>query len=396
VRRGKTSAGSRSKSLRETLSQAFVSSYRQALSSLIPAWDWRKSTGTASAGFTALRNLAEYHVFGREDLHPLYVVWYVTLRCNLACAFCDDGTGKKYPDVRYQEMGTADALRMLELVRKACRSIYFTGGEPFVRKDFPLLLRRSKELKFWPIFVNTNLSLPNLQKKGIRDADVLVVSLGSTDEAKYDQVLQSRVGQTRCVLDNLRCCARWQKDGGPRVVVNCVISSDRVQDARSVLDFCRQEGLWFSPVAESHGVYVDPRLLTNPEYERLVDEILAAKKNGEKIYGSRRGLKTLLRARPFQCYPTMAPRIYPNGDLFYPCHPLRQKAANILETGSYKAAWQSGRKRFKAMPPCDNRCHLPCYVNNNQWMEHPLEMLWANLRVTGRSFNDQREAFSPS
>ncbi|MDI6764657.1 MAG: hypothetical protein QME83_16760, partial [Thermodesulfobacteriota bacterium] len=183
------------------------------------------------------------------------------------------------------------------------------------------------------------------------------------------------------ILENLKRCARWQAEGGPRLVVNCVICSQRVDDARAVFAFCQEHGLWFSPVAENRGAYVDAQLLADPEYGRLVEEILAAKKIGKHVYGSLRGLETLLRARPFQCYPTLAPHIYPNGDLFFPCHPLRQKAANILENGSFQEVWRRCCERYSSMPPCDNRCHLPCYVNNNQWMEHPLEMVRGNFRV---------------
>src|SRR5215467_9730056 len=53
VTRGRTSAKSRSTSLRETLSKACVSSFGQAGSFRIPAWDWRKSAGAADAAFTA-------------------------------------------------------------------------------------------------------------------------------------------------------------------------------------------------------------------------------------------------------------------------------------------------------------------------------------------------------
>jgi MoaA/NifB/PqqE/SkfB family radical SAM enzyme len=335
----------------------------------------------ASASLTTLHNWVGYHIFGQEDLHPLYVVWHVTLRCNLACAFCDDGTGKKYPEVRYPELKTPEAVRLLELIRAASRSIYFTGGEPFVRKDFPLLLRCSQQLGFWPIFVNTNLSLRSPLEAAIRYIDVLVVSLGSTNASKYDLVLGSRPGQTARILKNLRRCARWQAEGGPRVVINCVISADRVEDARSVFNFCREQGLWFSPVPEIRKVYVDPRLLASREYERLVEEILTAKKEGATVYGTLRGLETLLRARPFQCYPTLAPQLYPNGDLFYPCKILRRMAGNILTEGSFEAAWRLGRARYSAMPPCDNRCHLTCYVNDNQWMEHPVEIAWENIRI---------------
>jgi len=308
-------------------------------SSLRMRWDWRSCAGMFSALRTVLRNLTRYYVWGKRDLSPLYVVWHVTLRCNLRCEFCDDGKGRRYPEVHYPELGTPDALRLIKLIRAACRSIYFTGGEPFVRSDFPELLQHSRRLGFWPIGVNTNLSLWEPVKAALRnrDLDVLVASLGSTNESRYDVVLGGRRGQTSRILENLIRCAGWQADGGPRVVVNCLISAGRVQDARSVLAFCQENRLWFSPIPEIHGVYVDPALLASPEYQQLVDDILETKKRGDRIYGSLRGLETLLRALVFRCYPTQAPQLYPNGDLFYPCKPLRQIAANVLEQGSVQA-----------------------------------------------------------
>jgi MoaA/NifB/PqqE/SkfB family radical SAM enzyme len=299
----------------------------------------------------------------------------------LACRFCDDGTEKKYPEVQYPELGTAEALRLLELIREACRSIYFTGGEPFVRRDLPRLLGRSRELGFWPIFVNTNLSLREPLEAAIHDIDVLVVSLGATDESKYDLVIQGRPGQTARILENIRFCARRRANGGPLVVVNCVVCPDRVADARSVLNFCREQGLCFSPMPKIRGVYVEPQLLADSEYRWFVEEILAAKREGALVYGSLRQLETLLQARPFQCYPTMVPQVYPNGDLFYPCKQLRQKATNILGNSSFEEAWRSGRKRFSPMPACDNRCHMTCYVNDNQWMEDLLEIARENYHL---------------
>ena len=41
------------------------------------------------------------------------------------------------------------------------------------------------------------------------------------------------------------------------------------------------------------------------------------------LNGQREG-KTLLRFEEFKCYPTMFPRVYPNGDVFYPCEVLRK------------------------------------------------------------------------
>ncbi len=343
-------------------------------------WDGRSLRGAARAGLALIRDLVRSRLSDAAPLRPLYAVWYVTLRCNLACSFCDDGKGEKYPAVRCLELGTADAQRLLRVIRRGCGSIYFTGGEPLVRKDLPELLASARQLGFWPIFVNTNLSLPQLSHETLGTADVLIVSLGSTDEAKYDQVIGGRPGHTRRILENIKTFAESQALGGPQVVVNCVISAGRVEDARSVWELCREQRVWFSPVAENLGAHVDEQLFLDPAYGTLVDDILAARQRGEWIYGSRRGLATLLRARPFRCYPSLTPHIYPNGDLLSPCHPLRHRATNILEKGSFSAAARAAGDQTTSAP-CGNRCHLPCYVTNNAWMEHPLEMLLENLRL---------------
>ena len=60
----------------------------------------------------------------------------------------------------------------------------------------------------------------------------------------------------------------------------------------------------------------------------------AAQRSKQPINGTPRTIETLLRFREFQCYPTMFPRVYPNGDVFYPCEPLRKVAGNLLRDGS--------------------------------------------------------------
>ncbi len=358
-------------------------------------WNRRTLAGAAHAALAVLRNSPVYPFAGSDVLRPLYVVWHVTLRCNLACTFCDDGTGAGYPERSCAELSTSDSLALLELIRETSSSIYFTGGEPFVRKDFPLLVKRSRELGFWPVFVNTNGSLREPLEPLLEEIDVLVVSLGSTDGARHDIVLGGRPGQTAQTMENLkRCAAAARARGRLRVVVNCVLCAGRVADARSVLSFCQEQGLWFSPAPALRGDRVDPQLLKDPEYDRLVTELLEARRAGAAIYGSPRQLEVQLRARPFHCYPALTPRVYPNGDLFRPCQPLHRSVVNVLEQGSFQRAWRLHGRRDSQMASCGNRCHLPCYVSNSQWKEHPMEMVVENARVIwgSRPRPRQREA----
>src|SRR6266436_244159 len=63
-------------------------------------------------------------------------------------------------------------------------------------------------------------------------------------------------------------------------------------------------------------------------------------------------------ASSFECYPTMFPRVYPNGDVFYPCEPLHKVAGNLLRDGSLKKIFARGKKVYGDIPPCQGVCYL--------------------------------------
>jgi hypothetical protein len=82
-----------------------------------------------------------------------------------------------------------------------------------------------------------------------------------------------------------------------------------------------------------------PSLRKNPQNQALVDKSIERRRNGtQPINGTPRTIETLLRFGDFQCYPTMFPRVYPNGDVFYPCEPLRKVVGNFLREGSLKGS----------------------------------------------------------
>lgn len=63
----------------------------------------------------------------------LRVIWEVTTRCNLKCAHC-------FVKADSQSVTTAEALRVItEFPLIPVNKVMFTGGEPFLRPDLPLL-----------------------------------------------------------------------------------------------------------------------------------------------------------------------------------------------------------------------------------------------------------------
>jgi len=76
------------------------------------------------------------------DCVPVYVVWEITLACNLKCLHCGSRAGHR----RAEELTTAESLDVVrQLAELGTREISIIGGEAFVRKDWLTLVRAIRE-----------------------------------------------------------------------------------------------------------------------------------------------------------------------------------------------------------------------------------------------------------
>ncbi|GAC1544573.1 MAG: GDL motif peptide-associated radical SAM/SPASM maturase [Polyangiales bacterium] len=69
---------------------------------------------------------------------PIYVVWEVTLQCDLACRHCGSRAGRARPD----ELDTAQALDLVaQLADLQVLEVTLIGGEAYLREDWPQIVR---------------------------------------------------------------------------------------------------------------------------------------------------------------------------------------------------------------------------------------------------------------
>ena len=126
-----------------------------------------------------------------------------------------------------------------------------------------------------------------------------------------------------------------------------------------LLDWCGEQGFVFATQSAQMEKMPNLELLRNAKYQALVDKIIARRKGGtQPINGTPKTIETLLRFHQFECYPTMFPRVYPNGDVFYPCEPLRKIAGNLLRDKSLRKIFANGKKLYGDIPPCQGICYL--------------------------------------
>jgi len=111
-------------------------------------------------------------------------VFYTTHKCNLECTYCT----QKEPDVFSQELPTAQTLKLLRIIRKETDSILFTGGEPLLRKDLPVLMRMlRRNPRITDLALTTNGVLLAEQAQAFRDAGLhrITVSLDTLKPERF-------------------------------------------------------------------------------------------------------------------------------------------------------------------------------------------------------------------
>ena len=118
-------------------------------------------------------------------------LWFHTgTACNLACPFCLEGS--RPGDGRLQRIALADVRPLMdEAAALGVQQFSFTGGEPFIVKDFVNILHHASTLK--PCLVLTNGTDPVLRR--LQQIEPLAaqpypvafrISIDYTNEARHD------------------------------------------------------------------------------------------------------------------------------------------------------------------------------------------------------------------
>jgi MoaA/NifB/PqqE/SkfB family radical SAM enzyme len=128
---------------------------------------------------------------GHIDPHGLTELWFHTgTACNLECPFCLEGS--KPGDSRLGRITLKDAKPIMdEAILLGVEQFSFTGGEPFIVKDFVNILRYASALR--PCLVLTNGTDPllkrlnHIERLGNSDHPISFrISIDWPDEDRHD------------------------------------------------------------------------------------------------------------------------------------------------------------------------------------------------------------------
>ena len=309
-------------------------------------------------------NLYRRNIRKTTVVTPYSAIFYATHKCNLDCSYCN----QKNPEVFSEEVDTETTIRIFRAIRKDVDTMLITGGECLMRPDIDELVRAARrDVGFRSVLMVTNGVLLDRHPSLPEHLNGLIVSLDAiTPDPTEPTSKPANVGK---VIENLM--AVKEKMPPEAVTISCVLERRNIDEAERILDFCHRHGFVFSvQSAQTNGKYPDYTLLEEDRYRGFVEKLIEMRKRkAVRINGTPKLLRTLLLFEEFKCYPTMFPRVYPNGDVFYPCEVLRKIAGNVIEEGSIKAAFERGRRLYGEVPECKASCFLFGNVLSSYYVE---------------------------
>jgi radical SAM protein with 4Fe4S-binding SPASM domain len=108
------------------------------------------------------------------DGFPFILGWELTLACNLRCGHCGSTAGL----ARKGELSTEEALALCDsLPQMLVQEVDFTGGEPLLREDWPLLAKRLSDRGITVKMVTNGILLNNQTVKSMQAAGITAVGV---------------------------------------------------------------------------------------------------------------------------------------------------------------------------------------------------------------------------
>jgi MoaA/NifB/PqqE/SkfB family radical SAM enzyme len=253
-----------------------------------------------------------------------------------------------------------------------------------------LLSYAKNELKFRQISLITNGTLlsqfliPNHLITNYLSR--LIISLDSVDPRALSLVSLPNI-HAENVINNARETAKLQKAHGFKLSVNAVITPETLPNMDDLIAFCIENNIWLSLSPQAINNLPSYELATSGEYRAFIEKVITLKKGGAPILGSYSYLKMLIDQTPYECFPTLAPRIMPDGWLAYPCRPMEKAggeqgglAVNLLNVNTWDEAWKIAQKKYGEAPTSCVSCFQQCYAEPSLMQAHPLEYLSEKLR----------------
>ncbi len=191
---------------------------------------------------------------------PVYAVWEITLKCDLACNHCGSRAGRP----RTTELSTEECLDVVaQLAKLGCREVTIIGGEAYLRKDWTDIIRAIRKHGMQSTMTSGGKNLTEERVAAAAEAGLQGVSI-SVDglEPTHDRIrgVQGSFKAALAAIERL-------KRHGISVGCNTQINALSWRELPQVMDTIIEAGAshWQTQLTVAMGNAVDhPELLLQP------------------------------------------------------------------------------------------------------------------------------------
>ncbi len=227
--------------------------------------------------------------------NPIYVQYYVTARCNLACEQCNI----IYSNADVREATIEEVNRIAaNLAKIGVSVVLLTGGEPFVRKDLPEIVAAfSKQNIHVRLQTNGLASKENLQACVNAGANDISISLDSLQPDTQDIINGDFPNSWEKAIRTISYINEiFPEDSF--AVLGCVLAPRNLEQVPDVIRFATKIGWWVSLVPAhvtnndqplNFRTY-DPALRfpkeLYPKVDEILDQVHKMRDSGYNVYDS--------------------------------------------------------------------------------------------------------------
>lgn len=191
---------------------------------------------------------------------PLYVVWELTLKCDLACRHCGSRAGKARPS----ELSTAEALDVVrQLADMGTREVTLIGGEAYLHEGWLDVARAIGERGMDFTMVTGGRGITRERARQLREAGAEAVGVSVDAFEPLHDELRGIEGAYRSAIDAIR----FLRAEGLRVSINTQITRLALRQIEPLMESLFDEGIaaWQVSMTVPMGRAADePDLLLQP------------------------------------------------------------------------------------------------------------------------------------
>jgi radical SAM protein with 4Fe4S-binding SPASM domain len=185
---------------------------------------------------------------------PSYVVWELTLACDLACHHCGSRAGRARPD----ELTTDECLDLADQIAAlGANEVTLIGGEAYLRDDWVDIIRRIKDHGMRCGMATGARGLTVERLRAAKDAGLEAISVSIDGLEEEHDALRGLRGSFRAAIDAME---RIRSIGGIRLSANTQINKRSLPILEQILEVIAEKGAkaWQVQLTAAMGRAADP------------------------------------------------------------------------------------------------------------------------------------------